>query len=309
MAGRENDRAVDAAQGGGNRRRGERGQTRGHARDHAERHARRRQRQGLLAAAPEHERIAALEPQHPAARRGQARSGACEMSAWVADGLPPRLPANSSRACGPASASTRLSTSASCTITSACDEAGERIERQQAGIARPGAGQPDMPGLQHRDAAALRRQCVPAVHRLRAPLVTAAAPAHYSKVMSPQARPLRRGWTTGTCATAAAKAAYAALLTGEFPDPVEVTLPRGERHVLGARRQPQGRDIGDRRRGQGCRRRSGRHPRRAGAGDRARRRARQRRQLPRRRGRRHGDPRRPRRSRPASRQSIRCRGG
>ncbi len=47
--------------------------------------------------------------------------------------------------------------------------------------------------------------------------------------MSLQDRPLRRGWTTGTCAAAAAKAAYAALLTGEFPDPVEVTLPRGER--------------------------------------------------------------------------------
>ena len=45
--------------------------------------------------------------------------------------------------------------------------------------------------------------------------------------MSSQERPLRRGWTTGACATAAAKAAYAALLTGEFPDPVEVTLPRG----------------------------------------------------------------------------------
>jgi cobalt-precorrin-5B (C1)-methyltransferase len=42
-------------------------------------------------------------------------------------------------------------------------------------------------------------------------------------------RPLRRGWTTGACATAAAKAAYAALLTGAFPDPVEITLPRGER--------------------------------------------------------------------------------
>jgi cobalt-precorrin-5B (C1)-methyltransferase len=42
-------------------------------------------------------------------------------------------------------------------------------------------------------------------------------------------RPLRRGWTTGACATAAAKAAYAALVTGEFPDPVAVTLPRGER--------------------------------------------------------------------------------
>ncbi len=38
---------------------------------------------------------------------------------------------------------------------------------------------------------------------------------------------LRRGWTTGACATAAAKAAYAALLTAEFPDPVEITLPNG----------------------------------------------------------------------------------
>jgi cobalt-precorrin-5B (C1)-methyltransferase len=45
----------------------------------------------------------------------------------------------------------------------------------------------------------------------------------------PTDRPLRRGWTTGACAAAAAKAAYAALVTGEFPDPVEVTLPRGER--------------------------------------------------------------------------------
>ncbi|HEV7373041.1 cobalt-precorrin-5B (C(1))-methyltransferase [Arenibaculum sp.] len=41
--------------------------------------------------------------------------------------------------------------------------------------------------------------------------------------------PLRRGWTTGACATAATKAAYTALLTGAFPDPVEILLPRGER--------------------------------------------------------------------------------
>jgi cobalt-precorrin-5B (C1)-methyltransferase len=44
-----------------------------------------------------------------------------------------------------------------------------------------------------------------------------------------EARPLRRGWTTGACATAAAKAAYAALLSGAFPDPVEIALPGGQR--------------------------------------------------------------------------------
>jgi cobalt-precorrin-5B (C1)-methyltransferase len=47
--------------------------------------------------------------------------------------------------------------------------------------------------------------------------------------MERQERPLRRGWTTGACAAAAAKAAFAALAAGEFPDPVDVTLPRGER--------------------------------------------------------------------------------
>jgi cobalt-precorrin-5B (C1)-methyltransferase len=53
-------------------------------------------------------------------------------------------------------------------------------------------------------------------------------------------RPLRRGWTTGACATAAAKAAFEALLSGEFPDPVAIRLPRGEtpsfalaRHEIG----------------------------------------------------------------------------
>ncbi|GAB2936101.1 cobalt-precorrin-5B (C(1))-methyltransferase [Rhodococcus aerolatus] len=39
---------------------------------------------------------------------------------------------------------------------------------------------------------------------------------------------LRTGWTTGACATAATTAAWTALLTGEFPDPVTITLPRGQ---------------------------------------------------------------------------------
>jgi cobalt-precorrin-5B (C1)-methyltransferase len=59
--------------------------------------------------------------------------------------------------------------------------------------------------------------------------------------MTKQDRPLRRGWTTGTCAAAAAKAAFGALVTGEFVDPVEVTLPRGQTPAFAlalARTQP-----------------------------------------------------------------------
>ena len=40
---------------------------------------------------------------------------------------------------------------------------------------------------------------------------------------------LRRGWTTGACSAAATKAAYIALLTNRFPDPVQIRLPKGER--------------------------------------------------------------------------------
>jgi cobalt-precorrin-5B (C1)-methyltransferase len=47
--------------------------------------------------------------------------------------------------------------------------------------------------------------------------------------MSEERSQLRRGWTTGACSAAAAKAACAALLTGEFPDPVEIGLPGGRR--------------------------------------------------------------------------------
>lgn len=39
---------------------------------------------------------------------------------------------------------------------------------------------------------------------------------------------LKRGWTTGACATAATKSALNALLSGEFIDPVEITLPKGD---------------------------------------------------------------------------------
>ncbi|WP_240535668.1 cobalt-precorrin-5B (C(1))-methyltransferase, partial [Bradyrhizobium sp. STM 3809] len=45
----------------------------------------------------------------------------------------------------------------------------------------------------------------------------------------PPNRPLKRGWTTGSCATAAARAAYELLITGDCPDMVEIGLPGGRR--------------------------------------------------------------------------------
>lgn len=51
---------------------------------------------------------------------------------------------------------------------------------------------------------------------------------------------LRRGWTTGTCAAAASRAAYVALLTGEFPDPVGILLPGGARPAFALARQELG---------------------------------------------------------------------
>jgi len=46
---------------------------------------------------------------------------------------------------------------------------------------------------------------------------------------APPKRPLKRGWTTGSCATAAAGAAYELLMTGNCPAVVEIALPGGRR--------------------------------------------------------------------------------
>lgn len=48
---------------------------------------------------------------------------------------------------------------------------------------------------------------------------------------------LRKGWTTGTCAAAAATGALEALITGRFPTKVTVQLPRGETPTLALSRK------------------------------------------------------------------------
>ncbi|KGH48518.1 cobalt-precorrin-6A synthase [Modestobacter caceresii] len=53
---------------------------------------------------------------------------------------------------------------------------------------------------------------------------------------------LRHGWTTGACATAATTAAYTALLTGEFPDPVSIDLPNDRHPSFALARESMDRD-------------------------------------------------------------------
>ncbi|OXS99496.1 cobalt-precorrin-5B (C(1))-methyltransferase [Notoacmeibacter marinus] len=56
---------------------------------------------------------------------------------------------------------------------------------------------------------------------------------------------LRRGWTTGACATAAAKAAATALLGSDFPDPVTITLPGGQTPAFALAEERSGPDFAE----------------------------------------------------------------
>ena len=87
-----------------------------------------------------------------------------EISACCADGRPPRLPANSSSAWGLASASTRASTSASCTMTLAWARPATASSVSRPGIAGAGAGEPDVARLQDRKAAEQCRECFGFIH-------------------------------------------------------------------------------------------------------------------------------------------------
>ncbi len=56
-------------------------------------------------------------------------------------------------------------------------------------------------------------------------------------------RRLKYGWTTGACATAAAKAAFMALVDGHFPDVVEITLPKGQKPIFALERTKLGKGV------------------------------------------------------------------
>jgi len=65
----------------------------------------------------------------------------------------------------------------------------------------------------------------------------------FSPVVAARQRGLRTGWTTGTCASAAAKAALAGLCSGVGPRRVEVALPGGGRVGFEVEAEAPGRSV------------------------------------------------------------------
>lgn len=61
----------------------------------------------------------------------------------------------------------------------------------------------------------------------------------------PDGTPLRRGWTTGACATAATRSALSALLGKGFEDPVTITLPGGQQPAFALAHQRAGGDFAE----------------------------------------------------------------
>jgi len=57
---------------------------------------------------------------------------------------------------------------------------------------------------------------------------------------SEKATPLKRGWTTGACATAATKSALSALFKSDFIDPVTISLPKGDTPSFALAHEKQG---------------------------------------------------------------------
>lgn len=62
----------------------------------------------------------------------------------------------------------------------------------------------------------------------RSPLAQTRARLIVNRMNDASPPKLRRGWTTGACATAATKAAVIGLMTGEMPTQISITLPKGE---------------------------------------------------------------------------------
>src|SRR5262245_19140343 len=160
------------------------------------------------------------------------------ISACVADGFPPRLPANSSRACGPAIASTRRSTSASWTTTLACASPASASSVNNPGSPGPAPVTQTWPGARmgmlSRSDARLSQLFIESPRR------DGACPAHYRQghgsAGSPTAPPLDHRYLCHGCSESLLYGAADGSLSGSGGS----HLAAGPAPVLCARRDAAG---------------------------------------------------------------------
>ncbi len=222
--------------------------SRGNAGHHTERNLMLHQRKGFLATTAEDKRITALQPQHAIAftrQLHQPERNIALLGRWLATAFAGIF---QQRAC-----SRQLETiGIDQRVMHNHIRLRERIgcvQRQQTGVTRACTHEPHFTRFHLRQILLPVGHAFPftrAGHSCITPWVTPVPIALYNgnrqettencdmsageseiRVEKP-ATALRRGWTTGACATAATKAALTALISGDFPDPIQITLPKGE---------------------------------------------------------------------------------
>ncbi len=151
LAGDQDDAVVGIAGGRRDIGIGQSGDARGHAGDDAERDAGGDEAHGLLAAAAEHERIAALQAQHPQALARQFDQPLGDVP-LAGRGLAAALAGKFPDHVRPGEAKHRLIDQRVVQDHLRLAERVDRMQGQQPGIARPGAGQPDLSGTEPRQA-------------------------------------------------------------------------------------------------------------------------------------------------------------
>jgi hypothetical protein len=154
MAGDENQRLIDAANGRGDRGHGQRREAGGYARDDAERDAGLGQSQSLLSTAAEHARIAALKAKHAMAR-ARERNEAVRDARLRRRGLAAALPSKFEGGTGIGQRQHARIDEGVVDDDIGLGETGKRLEREQRGIAGACAGEPHLARFEHRQ---LRRR-------------------------------------------------------------------------------------------------------------------------------------------------------
>lgn len=235
MAGHKGHRGIDVAMRQWNAGIGQTADPGRDPRHDTKRHAGRHQGASFFAGTAEHERVATFEPQNAMALTGQLDQTQRDIR-LLRRGLAATLAGIFKDSAGRSEAKNLIANEGIVDDGVGFPQGMPGMQGQQPGIARAGTNQPDPAGLEFRyrywksiHERTIAQRATRSLVRMRHRAGAGSSRSLYLDGMrQDETSALKRGWTTGACATAATKAAYTALLTGRFPDPVSIRLPGGQ---------------------------------------------------------------------------------